>query len=418
MSALWKEDKYTPPSSDVEPETPLPPSPPQSPERGPPRLTRNAAVLLRDIRYLKAGKPVSNFGSGRYRISEADFGIFEARLEEDEALGGWYHDKVHYDYDAAREEYVLRMPSAVHEAFARHVTAAILSAIGALATEREEADDEGTAKALRGIYDGGSTTLEMVTPKLDNSSQESAEGAKVHRSPDGSFWPAEVESQWPSLVVEVSYSQHCKDLPRLADSYLIDTQHGIRCVVGFDITYARKKDTRGRSKTATVSLWRPGTEKDGDGEDVGVCDCHVDGEAFRDEEGKPCDGELLLSLPDLLHPELVASLPSKSTDHHITISFADLHRFLAQAEALEAASRKTQARAAPTRFRKRKRTPPEELSDGREAKYSKQEEGALRKDQNLDGEWAGSKTAVATEPQLAVRRSKRNKSGRAVGDGS
>ena len=51
------------------------------------------------------------------------------------------------------------------------------------------------------------------------------------------------------MVIEVSYSQKRKDLPRLADDYILGSDGNIRLVVGIDIEY--------RSKCATLSMSRP-----------------------------------------------------------------------------------------------------------------------------------------------------------------
>jgi hypothetical protein len=60
-----------------------------------------------------------------------------------------------------------------------------------------------------------------------------------------SWWP----SCFPGVVVEVSFSQKRKDLPRLADDYILGSNGGIRIVVGLDIEYSGKMDK--------LSVWRP-----------------------------------------------------------------------------------------------------------------------------------------------------------------
>ena len=59
-----------------------------------------------------------------------------------------------------------------------------------------------------------------------------------------------LDAYYPSVVIEVSYSQKRKDLPRLADAYILGSDADIRVVVGLDIEY------RG-TKKATMSVWRP-----------------------------------------------------------------------------------------------------------------------------------------------------------------
>jgi hypothetical protein len=68
------------------------------------------------------------------------------------------------------------------------------------------------------------------------------------REPDASF--RHVDAEYPGVVIEVSYSQKRKDLPHLADSYLLGSDGSTRVFIGIDIEY------RGSHK-ATVSIWRP-----------------------------------------------------------------------------------------------------------------------------------------------------------------
>ena len=68
-------------------------------------------------------------------------------------------------------------------------------------------------------------------------------------SPDASF--ARADSQYPSIVIETSYSQQHKDLARLADDYICGSDGNISVVLGLDIEYGVG------SKRASVSIWRP-----------------------------------------------------------------------------------------------------------------------------------------------------------------
>lgn len=57
-------------------------------------------------------------------------------------------------------------------------------------------------------------------------------------------------AQYPGVIIEVSYSQKRKDLPRLADDYILGSDRDIRVVIGIDVEY-------NASKEATLSVWRP-----------------------------------------------------------------------------------------------------------------------------------------------------------------
>jgi hypothetical protein len=65
-------------------------------------------------------------------------------------------------------------------------------------------------------------------------------------SPDSSF--QHIDATYPSLVIEISFSQKRKDLPQLADDYIIGSRGNIKLVIGFDIEYRY-------NKSATISIW-------------------------------------------------------------------------------------------------------------------------------------------------------------------
>jgi hypothetical protein len=67
------------------------------------------------------------------------------------------------------------------------------------------------------------------------------------RCPDSSF--AIENGMYPCIVIETSYSQQKKDLPRLAHQYFTRSGGNIKVFVGLDIEY------RG-SRGATVSVWK------------------------------------------------------------------------------------------------------------------------------------------------------------------
>lgn len=411
----------TPPSSDVEPDHALPPSPPASPK---PRS--NVDRLLGAIRLLKYGSLSSRYLQKTYKLSLEEFGRFNQRLSEDEGLWGYYEDKVRYDYDPRENggEYVLRMPpSALHDRLVVLVAGRIEEEVKNLAQKLAETENRA-AELLSQVGQGGSPTLSLEAPKLENSSQSSAEGGEasvVHKSPDATFFCE--ASALPPLVLEVSYSQHVKDLSRLAETYIVDSRHRIRCVLGLDITYA-KKGRKTQDKTASVSVWRPHVEFD-QGENVGVYKCDMDASPFRNAEGEPCAGELKLTLGDFLPRDLLDDMDV--AEQSIKVPFEDIYQYLLDAEerARKVAAPLKPSSAAPVRFRKRKRSPAERLSEERELAYVAEEEAELQREGRLDNEWKGAGRSRAEQPaapgaqvEVEVRRSKRNKSGRSAGQGS
>lgn len=195
---------------------------------------------------------------------------------------------------------------------------------------------ETIAAEIGRIRKSGITTLQYTDPELDGSDQEATrEPVIVRHSPDASFKHPIAGSQAPGLVVEVSYSQRSKKLSRSAGSYIINSEHRIRCVVAVDITYipAEHKGSR-KDKTATVSVWRTSLEEH-DGELVGICRQDVDAAPFRDCTGRPCEGDLQLTLADFLHPVVREKvLPATMRDGKETLSvpFETLAKLLNEAE--------------------------------------------------------------------------------------
>jgi hypothetical protein len=72
-------------------------------------------------------------------------------------------------------------------------------------------------------------------------------GTIIRREPDAAF--KHPQAHWPGVVIEVAYSQKERDIPHLADDYILETNGSIRAVVGLNIDYKTKK--------GTVSMWRP-----------------------------------------------------------------------------------------------------------------------------------------------------------------
>lgn len=447
----------TPPSSDVEITPHIPPTPTDTPPASPkskskPRKRTSLSSvdrLVSALRLLRAGKAVGEGSDWQtFHLSRAEFAQFERRLEADSALHAWYCDKARYDWEAQNGRFVLRMPTAVHERFIARVEDAIGEGIAGLAARlgrSEDGREKEVAVELNKIYKGRSTTLEMRAPRLENSSQDTSTSSSsssdaaevvVRRSPDATFYhPAQPDL--PCLVVEVSYSQQRKELPRLAESYVIDSRHAIRCVLALDISYpaarSKKASEKQRHSKATLSVWRAALEKNEEGEDVGVCHCDVDEAAFRDADGSACNGALTLRLGDILPPHIMSrfapssSPPSLLPTTDFSIPFADLAAFLSSAQSHQqpsdsfASAASASSTTTPKRFRKRKRTPSEELSDEREAEYTHREEQELEKERKVDGEWRvvsrwrdEDGLAVGTEKRRSRRR---RRSGRGVGDG-
>ncbi|KAK5173238.1 uncharacterized protein LTR77_001919 [Saxophila tyrrhenica] len=420
----------------------LPPSPPLSPktssappvQTSPSRRPRLSAVdrLLHTIRLLKAGRLEREEEYLLFRLSEDEYSSLHIRLEQDDSLWAWYEDKVRCDWDPPAEKgkrgrYTLRMPpTALHEWLIADVEDAVTDGIEQLA-DRVEKEDEIVAKALRQVRKGRSTTMELQRPVLENSSQEesaeegkSTSKSKPQRSPDATFINPEV-SRWPCVVVEVAYSQRTKNLSHLAEDYVVDSQHEIRCVLGLDLAYDSKKkkpDRAEKKQQPTVSLWRPGFDEDG----AGICRTDIDAAQFQDATS----GGLTFHVSDFLPPSTLECLPATTTVEEeqarsFTITFSDLAAMLSKAEEkIPAMPHTTPSNTSGKgqKFRKRKRTPEKEASDENEEAAVRRAEKELKE----DGEWRARvrrRADVGQEAGLERRRSLRRRvSGRAVAEGS
>jgi len=121
------------------------------------------------------------------------------------------------------------MPTAIHEMFIESVKYDIVSQLRAIGV--------AIARDIRSI---GSTDIKFG----DNGSKH---------SPDAAFQC--LESQYPHLVMEVSYSQKQKDLTYLADTYIVDSDGSIGVVIGLDIEY--------KGSMAMLQMWRRTVKNEG-----------------------------------------------------------------------------------------------------------------------------------------------------------
>jgi hypothetical protein len=127
------------------------------------------------------------------------------------------------------------MPGPLHETFLYSVVRAIQCKL------RLFADTDGpSGDFARKVRHFGSYRLDLLG-RYKNPR------AIIKRTPDAVF--VHRDARWPGVIIEVSYSQQKKNLPRLADNYIIGTRGSVRVVIGLDIDYNTKK--------GTLSMWRP-----------------------------------------------------------------------------------------------------------------------------------------------------------------
>lgn len=409
----------TPPPTDLRlrSQTPggrtLPPSPPFTPTHDRERQQRHLESTTANVdQILQFLARRSSEGQQDVSNTRVAFDLPQSQLVELERClhaEGW-EEKVRYDYDGTigEAQFCLRMPSAIHEHFTQAVADEIQKELAGLA-DRFSSYDKRAALETGKVWKSGSTTLEFEEPALIDCGEENDTGSKIVRhSPDASFTHESTGAQAPGLVIEVGYSQQSSKLLRLADSYITNSRHKIRCVIAMDIVYYSTKQTgSGRDKTATLSLWRPGVEEGG----IGFCMPIMEAIPFRGDKGRVCNGSLDLSITDFLRPSLCRMFSAEAKQEHITISFATLARLLDKAE-ICSESRAESEDDTPKVFRKRKRSPSEQLSSPREKTFADLELADSAKERNTDSEWQeSSKSQRLLSGHLPEpRRSFRNRS--------
>jgi hypothetical protein len=230
---------------------------------------------------------------------------------KDTDCGRWAEDKLHYDYDPARQELVLRMPTNTHDGFVDSLTLEIWNQLEAL-----RASDEKVQNVM------GSLGRRMMGFKLPG---------KKEKYPDGAF--GSKETKYPRLVIEIANSQSPKNLEELAYTYIQASKNRIRTVLTIDLEYKPPaKRSQGDKCNAVYSIYRLHVETGPDGVRIKKVKADVKDTPFR-FHGNTTDGDLILMLSDFIggtsHIEQVIN-PA------VTISHGQLTAILEKAENLQA----------------------------------------------------------------------------------
>lgn len=146
-----------------------------------------------------------------------------------------------YGYDSSTQALNLRMASIVHDAFLARLVKKTQDELSVF----EEVEGPPTESKTRSktfaseVNHNGSGTLEF----------ENSDGKVIgRRQPDAMFQFS--GAKWPGVIMEVAYSQQAKELPYLADDYILHSEGNVRVVVGVKLGYHK-------TKKATISIWRP-----------------------------------------------------------------------------------------------------------------------------------------------------------------
>ncbi|KAF7513922.1 hypothetical protein GJ744_006536 [Endocarpon pusillum] len=319
------------------------------------------------FRQIQAGRDTKQRPWTVFQLAPGEYDEIESTLQQDDELSRFVDAKIRYDYDGYKCRLVVRMPTHVHERFTDKVEDAIRSQL------KEIRNGSGRmAHFAQKVEPAGSSTIHFAPSALSSKSKY---------EPDAEFFHDDAE--YPGVIIEVSYAQKRKHLPRLAENYLLDSDASVRAVVGLDIEYGKKG-----SRKATLSIWRPRLFVTTDGSELRVMEEPAD-EAFRDDQGNPVDHPgIRLHLSDFAYEELVQD-ELGDDDMEINISGAQLCEYLTAAERrvqrVQSLGKHTIARE--VKKRKRSETPPEEIRSGDEAWYIEQEKEHSERTADQDSDY-------------------------------
>ncbi|KAL9567457.1 hypothetical protein ACKAV7_008407 [Fusarium commune] len=272
-----------------------------------------------------------------------------------------------FDYEPRRNLLTIRMPSPIHSyvasVFQQEVVTELHNAVANCTDETKS-----IAKKIMNVQD----CRVYLKETGDNY-------GPTKREPDIQFqYP---DTTYPSVVVEVSYSQDGKDLRRLAQDYILYSDGEVKLVIGLDLHY--------RNEPSTVSLWRPEFTEIEDGLELGISEevkqvpfCSSNGEALNPDQS------LTIELRDFAPDELSKTWPDVTLD----IAFSRLAQLAQDAQEWQKRkeSRGSDDKAKPRRVTRKRRlssSPVEELRSEDEANYSKKEAAGASRHDASDGDY-------------------------------
>jgi hypothetical protein len=343
--------------------TSLPISPPATDlgDSSPQPLSPAARHLYQRIvqRYQGVG---SNKTWERVRISPQGYQKLRDELWKDTRLGAWIEDKLRYDYDSAEGEFVLRMPSILHEHFLKNLELAIVQKLRNLVTQEE------VRPIIEGIRVVGSPDVHFSDATKHDK-----------KSPDSTFYFN--NSKLPLLVIEVANSQKRRDLSRLAESYIERTKGCTKTVITIDLEYrapTKRANPLLPPRTPVYSIYRNRVVRNEEtGKRQREAHAEIEDHPFLIKGSAADDGSLCLLLSDFC-PDGILSATNACT---INISHAELSRLFTEAEDHEHAVEAPPSPTPPSPtsseeipfVSKRKRTPTPEITPEHEEVFQQAE---------------------------------------------
>ena len=123
------------------------------------------------------------------------------------------------------------MPKSIHELFIQSVANEIEHQLKSIS------EGEGpSAEFAKDVKSEASSTIEFEEQEYGR------------HDPDSQF--SHTDANYPGVILEVAYSQNAKNLPRLADDYILGSDGDIRAVICVSLEY-------NQGGQAWLSVWEP-----------------------------------------------------------------------------------------------------------------------------------------------------------------
>jgi len=205
-------------------------------EVSPPRSTfpgANQIVAL--FKEIKSGYVGESQPWKKFQLEQPEeYGEIERLLlaNPDDSLWGFVDDKIRYDFDADRNQVVVRMPTPQYNIFLKRFKQSIDGQLRSFASSTTL--DESIVHFAQCLRNNG--TLDIFFPPRTESDTYNT-SRKSKNSPDITFYHK--DGKWPSVIVEILYSIKRKDLLKLVDRYILDSNRSVQVVIGLDIECQR-----------------------------------------------------------------------------------------------------------------------------------------------------------------------------------
>ncbi|THY18851.1 hypothetical protein D6D01_07180 [Aureobasidium pullulans] len=186
----------------------------------------------------RAGKVPTPKRKETFSIPEPEYAQLVSCLEE-VGLSDFYHNEVRYATHLLDLPHANR-PSRLINDFVNQ----ILFKVAAFARSFEQ-DFPAISQRLLQLRIFSTTDMNLLSDEKSG-----------HKLPDASVGYS--DRVYPHVVFEVSCNQARKALDTLAWSYIMDSSHSVRCVVGLDLKHPQERSSpSARAHNVLVSVWRP-----------------------------------------------------------------------------------------------------------------------------------------------------------------